>query len=135
MGLNLHAAVRGAIQSVNPDVAATWLVSTGSTVDGSYKQAPAYAAGVPIRAQVQPVAGDDLKQIDYLNMQGVLRTVYAFGDVEGIVRPDLKGGDLLQFVFGGVVRVWKVVHVLETWTPDTVGWCSVIVALQEDPVP
>ena len=134
MALNLHAEVRAAIQTVNPDIAVSWSKSTGSTTDTAGAQTPTYAAAATIRAQVQPVAGDDLRQIEYLNMQGIFRTVYAFGDIEGIARPDLKGGDLLQFPFNGTQRNWKVVHVLETWNPDAAGWCSVIAALQEGTV-
>lgn len=130
--MNLHGIVRGAITTVNPDRSITWKTSTGSTTSASGKQTPTYATAT-IVAQIQPTSGDDLKKIEYLNMQGIFRTVYAFGDVEGIVRPDLKGGDLLQFapVLGGTLRNWLVVHVLETWTPDTAGWCAVIAVLQE----
>lgn len=134
--MNLHAAVRGAIPAVNPDQAIDWRVSTGATVDASYKQVPSYADAVTIQAQVQPMSGDDLTKVEYLNMQGIFRKVYAFGDVEGIVRPELKGGDLVQFPMtrGGTVRVWLVVHVFETWTPDLAGWCSFAAVLQEDAV-
>lgn len=135
--MNLHGIVRGAITTVNPDRNIAWLVSTGNTIETNGKQTPTYAAPATIGAQIQPVSGDDLKQIEYLNMQGIFRKVYAYGDVEGIVRPELKGGDLLQFapVLGGALRNWLVVHVLETWTPDTAGWCAVIAALQEGDVP
>jgi hypothetical protein len=63
--------------------------------------------------------------------------VYAFGDVEGVVRPDLKGGDVLLFpqTCGRDPQTWLVVHVFETWAPDAAGWCSVLVALQEDATP
>jgi hypothetical protein len=132
MGMNLHGIVRGAINAVNPDRPIGWRVSTGSTTSTSGKQTPTYAAEVEISAQVQPSSGDDLKQIEYLNMQGTFRTVYAFGSIQGIVRPQLKGGDLLVFALDGATpRLWKVVHVLETWTPDAAGWCSVVAALQE----
>lgn len=131
MGMNLHGIVRGAINAVNPDRIITWRASTGSITSASGKQTPTYAVDAQISAQVQPSSGDDLKQIEYLNMQGTFRTVYAFGSVQGIVRPALKGGDLLVFALDGVSRLWLVVHVLETWTPDAAGWCSVIAALQD----
>lgn len=134
MGINLHAAVRGPIGAVNSDQTITWRVSTGSTTSASGAQTPNYAADVDVGAQVQPLEGDDLKQIEYLNMQGVMRKVYAYGSIQGIVRPALKGGDLLVFPLDGVSRLWKVVHVLETWTPQGVnvtGWCSVVAALQD----
>jgi hypothetical protein len=134
--MNLHGIVRGAISAVNPDRAITWQVSTGNTVGASGKQSPSYAAPVTIpRAQIQPVSGDALQFVNNLQQQGVYRSVYAYGDIEGIVRPELKGGDLLNFamVLGGTVRPWLVVHVVETWTPDAAGWCHVVVALQETP--
>lgn len=132
--MNLHGIVRGAITTVNPDRDITWLQSTGDTIETNGKQTPTYASPATISTQIQPLAGDDLRQIEYLNMQGVFRKVYAYGDIEGIVRPELKGGDLLQFAFNGTPRNWLVVHVLETWTPDAVGWCAVIAVLQEGAV-
>jgi hypothetical protein len=132
MGLNLHGIVRGAIGAVNPDSLIAWRRSTGSTTGASGAQTPTYAADAEISAQVQPSSGDDLKQIEYLNLQGTFRTVYAFGSIQGIVRPELKGGDLLVFPLdGATLRLWKVVHVLETWRPDAAGWCSVVAALQD----
>lgn len=130
--MNLHGIVRGAIGTVNPDQTIVWRASTGTSTDTAGKRTPTYAIDAPISAQVQPTSGDDLKQIEYLNMQGTLRTVYAFGSLQGIVRPALKGGDLLVFPLDSVSRTWLVVHVLETWTPDATGWCSVIAALQDD---
>lgn len=129
--MNLHGIVRAAIGTVNPDRTITWRASTGSTTSASGKQTATYAADADISAQVQPLDGDDLKQIEYLNMQGTFRKVYAFGSIQGIVRPALKGGDLLVIPLDGVPRLWLVVHVLETWTPDAAGWCSVVAALQD----
>jgi len=135
MGLNLHSIVRPAINSVNPDVLGVWRRSTGQTTAADGKRTPTFATVPAVRLQVQAASGDDLQHIDYMTQQGVYRKVYAFGDVEGQVRPDLKGGDILQFAYGGSTRDWLVVHVLETWAPDTVGWCSVLVALQAVTLP
>lgn len=134
MGLNLHAAVRGAITSVNPDRAIIWRQSTGATSNAAYKRTPTYAADQTVQAQIQALSGKDLQHPEMLNQQGVTRKVYLFGSVQGIVRPDAKGGDLLLFsqVLGGAVQTWLVVAVLETWTPDVPGWCSVGVVLQAD---
>lgn len=131
--MNLHALVRGAITAVNPDILGTWRKSTGATTAATGKRTPTFTDTPNVGLQVQAAAGDDLQHIDFMNQQGVYRKVYAYGDIEGIVRPDLKGGDLLLFAFNGVVRNWLVVEVLETWQPDTTGWCCVLVALQEDP--
>lgn len=131
--MNLHAAVRGAISAVNPDRSITWRRSTGSTTSASGKQTPTYSETTIPRAQIQAASGDTLQHTAYQNQQGVYREVWAFGDVQGVVRPDLKGGDILVFAptIDGALAVWLVVHVVETWTPDATGWCHVLVALQE----
>lgn len=128
--MNLHAAVRGAVTTVNPDIQATWQQSTGYSTDGGGKRTPGYAnSTIPI--QVQALTAQDLTHLDYLNIQGVMRAVYAYGNIQGVVRPNLKGGDLLTFAQpGGVPQIWLVVAVLETW-PD---WCKVAVCLQNDAV-
>lgn len=127
--MNLHGIVRGAITTVNPDIVAPYLRSTGNTTDAAGEQAPTYAAPVDVRIQVQALTGKDLQQINYLNIQGVLRAVYMYGNTQGIVRVDAKGGDMLRFpqVPGDPnVQDWLVVAVLETW-PD---WSKVAVWLQ-----
>jgi hypothetical protein len=132
MGLNLHGIVRGAINSVNPDIAGVYLASTGSTTDASGKRVPTYADPVDVQLQVQALTWRDLQHRDMQNIQGVARAVYMFGNTQGVVRPDVKGGDLLQFpqVRGGANAEWLVVGVLETWTPDVAGWCKLGVVLQ-----
>jgi len=82
--------------------------------------------------QVQALSAEDLKHPNFLNVQGVKRAVYLFGNVQGTVRPDAKGGDLLVFPQnrGGLNRTWLVVAVFETWTPDAQGFCKVGVVLQ-----
>lgn len=126
--MNLHGIVRGAIQSVNPDITASFQRSNGFTVDANHKQIPAYASAVPVRIQSQAMSGGMLKHADRLNLQGVLRSLYMFGNTQGIVRPTAQGGDLLTFklVPGAADSVWKVVEVVETW-PD---WSHVLVCLQ-----
>jgi hypothetical protein len=63
-----------------------------------------------------------------LNIQGVMRSVYLYGNIQGVVRVDQKGGDILQFpeTTCGEIKNWKVVNVIETWE----DWCHVIVTLQ-----
>lgn len=126
--MNLHAIVRGAITTVNPDISVTWRASTGYTNDAAGKQTPAYASDVPIQAQVQALTTDDLAHVEMLNLQGIFRTVYMYGNKQGIVRPEARGGDILLFpqVPAGTVETWLIVKVPETW-PD---WCHVIACLQ-----
>ena len=132
MGLNLHSVVRGAITTVVPDVSISYLQSIGSAAVLG-KRTPTYAAPVTIRGNVQPVSGGQMRKYEFLQGQGVYRSVHLYGDVEGIVRSMQKGGDLLKFadpVTGGAVATWLVTKVDETWN---VGWCRVIVTLQLDP--
>lgn len=78
-----------------------------------------------LMGQVQPMGWKDLQQTDALNLQGTMRKVYLYGQVEAIVRPDNKGGDLITDPSG---RVWLVSNVLEDWTYS--GWCAVVATLQ-----
>jgi hypothetical protein len=129
--MNMHGIVRGAITSVNPDILGTWRVSAGSTVSATTGRAvPAYTDFANVPMQVQALSGRDLKHINYLSVQGVRRAVYMYGNVQGVNRPMVKGGDLLLFpeVPGGTVKTWLVSIVFETW-PD---WCRVGVAEQVD---
>jgi hypothetical protein len=63
-----------------------------------------------------------------MNIQGVMRSVHIFGNIQGVVRIDQQGGDILQFpeLPGGAIRNWKVIQVMETWPT----WSRVLVALQ-----
>lgn len=137
MSLNLHSIVRGPIGTVNPDYSGTWKKSNGFTQDATGRPIPAYVVTTNVPMQVQAISGRDLVHTDFISQQGVKRTVYCFGNVQGIVRPDVKGGDLLLFPEdrGGANRTWLVTHVLETWGPDTTGWCRVGVVLQTDATP
>lgn len=137
MGLNLHGIVRGAINTVNPDILGQYVASTGYTQAADYSQVPSYAAPVEAPMQVQALSGGDLRHVDMVNVQGVKRAVYMFGNAQGQVRIDAKGGDLLRFpqTLGGTVNTWLVLAVLETWNPTSPGWCKVGVVLQMDPPP
>jgi hypothetical protein len=132
--INVRAAANGAIQVVNPNEGGWLYRSTGSTVDPTTrKQVPSFAAAEPVRLQIQPVTGPVLKHMEELNIQGVLRSLHMWGNTQGVVRVSQQGGDLVYFrdVPTGTLRVWKVVHVLETWS----DWCHVVVNLQTDAAP
>jgi hypothetical protein len=134
---NLHSLVRGAINSVNPDIPAQLLVSTGNTVDAAGGSTPMYATAVPVKAQVQAIRGSDLKKYAFLQEQGVYRAVYMFGNPDAINRVESKGGDLLVFPQypNGPNRTWLITSVDEPWTAGNGGlaWSRVIVTLQLDP--
>lgn len=132
--LNLHEIVRPAIEAVNPDTEARWIVSTGyGTVNG--RQVAQYASAVPVRAQIQPPSGKLLQHTNFLNIQGTLRSVYMYGNPQGVSRVDAKGGDLLQFPqnVGRPVDNWLVILVEEQgWNLDGGSWSKVGVILQTD---
>ena len=134
---NLHGLVRGAINSVNPDIAGQWLVSTGNAVDDAGKSTPSYAAAVPVKLQVQAVTGQDLRKYAFLQAQGVYRAVYMYANPDAINRVESKGGDLLLFKQypTGAVRTWLITKVDEPWTAGNgnLAWSRVIVTLQLDP--
>lgn len=131
---NLHGIVRGIINTVNPDITAVYLASTGQSTDANYKTGPTYAAPVSMGAQSQPITTRDIRRYDFLSGQGVFRAVYLFGNLQAIVRSMQLGGDLLKFpqFKGAPVETWLISAVDETWTPDN-GWCRVICTLQLDP--
>lgn len=130
--MNLHSIVRPAINAVNPDILGTWRENTGYTETADGRPVPTYTDHPSVRMQVQALSGKDLKHESFVSMQGVKRSVYALGNIQGVVRPDGTGGDRLVFPAdrGGTPREWLVVAVLETWTPDSAGWCKVGVVLQ-----
>ncbi|SEF31355.1 hypothetical protein ABL840_09170 [Variovorax sp. NFACC27] len=125
--MNLHSIVRSAITTVNPDIQATLLRSDGYVTAPGGKQVPKFLS-FSGKIQVQGVSAKDLQHTDFLNIQGVLRTVYLLGNWAGVVRADQKGGDIMKFpqIPGALTQDWRVVSIKETW-PD---WCSVIVNLQ-----
>lgn len=134
---NLHGLVRGAINSVNPDITGQWLVSTGTTIGSNGKSTPTYAAATPVRLQVQAVSGSDLRKYEFLQGNGVYRAVYMFGNPDAINRLGQTGADLLQFPQypKGPVCTWLVTKVDEPWTAGngSLAWARVIVTLQLDP--
>lgn len=132
--MNLHSIVRGAITSVNLDITAQYLASTGPTSNADFSRTPGFAAPVPVRCQVQPLSRGDLKLVEKLNLQGVFRSVFMFGNPQGIVRVLAQGGDLLQFppFRGQAAQTWKIVAVDGPWNVEQGGWTKLIICLQTD---
>jgi hypothetical protein len=133
--LNLHSIVRPAIQAVNPDTAATWLVSTGATNNADASRTPTYAPAQSVTAQVQPPSGKLLSHAEFLNIQGTIRSVYMFGNPQAISRVNAKGGDLLNFPQHprAPADTWLVFVVEESgWNLTDGSWSRVGVVLQTD---
>lgn len=74
--------------------------------------------------QIQPMTWRDIQQLEGLNIEGVRWKIYLYGEVDGLVRPECKGGDLIIVASGRHQGTWLVAQVLEQW-PDWV--CAAIV--------
>lgn len=124
--MNLHAIVAPIIAAVNPMTAATWLQSTGSTVNADFSRTPSFSS-TPILVQNQALSASDLRHLDMLNIETVTRKVWANCSLQGVNRATGQGGDLLKF--GG--RTWLVTVVFEMW--DNSGPWSSVGLTQQNP--
>lgn len=128
--MNLHTMVAGQIGAINPFVPGTIKVSSGSTTARDGKRMPTYDE-VEISAQVQALTFKDLQQLDGINLNGRRQAIYFWGQYNGVVRPDVKGGDLIVLTGGANAGTWLVAHVLEQWSDGaTPTWCKVAATLQ-----
>jgi len=127
--MNLRGLANKYTRLTNNNIQVNWVQSTGYVTDSAGKRVPTTIT-LTVEAQVQALSTSDLKHIDGLNIMGVMRTVYLYGNAAGVVRADQIGGDILRFpeVPNGTIRNWLITQVVETW-PD---WCHVIVTLQQD---
>lgn len=126
--MNLHHLVRPAVGLLNPDISAVLHRNCGGYHTNAAGERQPLFDILRGNIQVQAVNGNDLQHAETLNLQGVLRTVFLYGNWFGVVRADVKGGDMLQFADVGCRQMqdWRIVQVLETW-PD---WSKVLVCLQ-----
>lgn len=124
---NVRALANKYIQVTNPNQKINWIQSNGYVTDDAGKRTPKTIT-LTVDAQVQALSATDLKHIDGLNITGVMRSVYMYGNAAGVVRADQIGGDILVFpeVPGGCNKNWLINQVIETWS----DWCHVIVTLQ-----
>ena len=122
--MNLRGIANGLTSRINPNVSGVFQVNTAFITLPGGKRIQSYN-NVDVSVQFQELSSTDLKQIDAVNTQGILRSAYLNGNFNGVNRPEQKGGDIL--VVGN--DKWLVVKVAELW-PD---WCRVIVNLQRSP--
>jgi hypothetical protein len=127
--MNLRGIVNNYTRLTNNNIQINWVQSTGYTTNAAGRRTPTTIT-LTVDAQVQALTASDLKQLDGLNITGVMRTVYLYGNAAGVVRADQIGGDILRFpeIPTGQIRNWVVTQVVETWS----DWCHVIVTLQQD---
>ena len=86
----------------------------------------AMTTALTLIGQVQPISTRDLAQLEGINLGGVKWKIYLNGEVDAIVRPEKKGGDLVTISTGRHQGVWLVVAILEQW-PD---WCVAAIVQQ-----
>ena len=127
--MNLRGLANKYTRLTNNNIQVNWVQSTGYVTDDAGRRTPTTIT-LTVDAQVQALSTSDLQHTDGLNMTGVMRTVYLYGNAAGVVRADQIGGDILRFpeVPNGTVRNWLITKVVETWS----DWCHVIVTLQQD---
>ena len=123
--MNLRGIVNGVTQGINPNEEVTIQFSNGFTIGAGRKQVPAYDNPIPAIVQIQALDGDELEQLAGLNIQGVLKAMYLFGPLAGVVRPEQTGGDLVTRADG---TLWLTMKVLETWPQ----WTKVAIVRQGD---
>ncbi|CAE6857257.1 hypothetical protein R75461_07782 [Paraburkholderia nemoris] len=100
--------------------------SAGYTTAADGKRTPLYAPAVPVLAQMQSLQFRDLVQLDGLNLQGERRALYLNGNWQGVLRPEVKGGDLVTLPDASL---WLIALVLENWWL-TDSWCKVAITRQ-----
>lgn len=127
--MNLRGIANSATSSVNPNERVLVYKSEGYTIGAGAKQIPQYGVPQSMLANVQALDGDALKQIEGLNIQGVIRSIYIRGQISGTSRPNQTGGDIVKRK--NATETWLVVKVLETW--DT--WTKAVIVLQTDNLP
>ncbi len=127
--MDIRTIANGVSNCVNENLIVSVQRSTGYTIGAGAKQVPTYAAPVTGPAQVQALDSVELKQLDNLNIQGVVKGIYLRGALAGVVRPNQQGGDLVTIASPApapYIGTWLVVKVLETWP----NWVKAAIVLQ-----
>lgn len=123
--MNLHAIVRSAINSVNPDITATLRRYQGETIGSGRKPVPSYYPDENVTLQLQPLTKGDMMHVDGLNIEGLFKSIHINGALYSVNRTLKKGGDM--FIIDG--QTWLVIEPIELWNT---GWCRLLVCLQTD---
>ena len=124
--MNLHSIVAPLIAAVNPPLPCSLQKSNGYTVNDDGTQVPSYDAPISIQVQCQALQYNDIAQLNGLNIQGRRLAMYIYGNWEGLVRSESKGGDLITLPD---CSVWLCALVLEPWA-QSAGWTKIAATLQ-----
>lgn len=139
-GINLRCVVRGAVNTLHPDIKATLYQATGQTVVTGGQPKSVYAPGRPVAVQVQSEGPTVLYHSDRVGAEEMSRKFYLFSApqldarVAGIIRPLSRGGDIFQIDPNEkwfVGTWWLVDSIIEDFTQA--GWMSVRATLQVNP--
>ena len=128
--MNLRGIVAGVTGAVNPQVQGMVSVSIkGATTNAAGRRTPAYAPAVQRTMQVQALSTEAVQHLDAMNITGSTHSIYINGQLQGLMRAENIGGDLILLQGGIYVgRTFLVKTVIEEW-PD---WTHVAVVLQDD---
>lgn len=122
--MDLHGLVSPVVDSVNPNISVTIQASTGYANTGpGLRQVPVYGSPVTGFGQVQALSSSELRQAEGMNLQGVMRKIYLRGGLNGVIRPNSVGGDLV--IIAG--QTWLVIKTLELWPT----WSCALIVLQD----
>jgi hypothetical protein len=124
--MDLRGIANGISSVVNANTQVSVKRSTGYTIGADRRQVPAYADPVTGFAQIQALDALELKQLDGLNIQGVIRGIYLRGPLAGTIRATSQGGDMITVASGVHAGTWLVAKVLETWP----SWTKAAIVLQ-----
>lgn len=127
--MNLHGIAGPYIAAVNPMLPGVVQISSGYTTNPDGVRVPQYRQPPSnVIAQVQALTAENLRFLEGLGVQGSTVSIYLNGELDGIVRVQNKGGDLVTIPQGRAAGVYLVTAVLEQW-PD---WVKVAATLQND---
>jgi len=126
--VRLHGIVAPIVGVVNRNLTVTIRPSVGYTSLPGGRRVAAYGEPYSLRGQVQSLTYTDIIVLDRLQITGIRRAIYLSGSIEGIVRVNQQGGDLVELPDGSI---WLVVYVLENYAL-TSGWVKVAVTMQNE---
>jgi hypothetical protein len=127
--MDLRSYANAVSNTVNPNILVTLQASNGFTIGAGQRQVPSYLPNVTGPAQIQALDGSDLKKLDGLNIQGDLKKIYLRGLLNGVIRPNSTGGDLIVITAPApayLIGTWLITKVLESWPL----WTSAAIVLQ-----
>ncbi len=114
--IDVRGIANGLIVSVNPNINAILVVSTGYAIDEAGEQIPDYTEH-EITVQLQSLSTQDLEHLGAINQQGQFIYAYARGQISALRRAKDKGSDKMRFAAYGEDEVseWNVTQVIESY--------------------